>query len=93
MDPTPHIPEGEFSYRGISKITNSGKQGGQLNYLLGHEGAAVAFQSGMGDGHYNVFAEIIDTGKYGKRVKKVWVELITDEQLEEMRNETNINYN
>jgi hypothetical protein len=81
----PHIPEGEFSYRGICKITSENKKhGGQLNYTLGHEGVAVAFQSGFGDGLYDVFAEIVDTGSWGKRVKKVWVELITDEELSEM---------
>ena len=41
----------------------------------------------MGDGTYNVFAEIVDTVNFGKRVKKVWVELITDEELDEMRND------
>lgn len=86
FDPTPHIPEAEFSYRGICKTTGSRNQGGQINYMLGHEGAAVTFRSGLGDGTYNVFAEIVDTGVWGKRVKKVWVELITDEQLEKMQN-------
>lgn len=87
LDPTPHIPKGEFSYRGISKITDEPNMGGQLDYKLGHAGVAVAFRSGMGDGTYNVFAEIVDTVNFGKRVKKVWVELITDEELEEMKDE------
>ena len=85
LDPTPHIPEAEFSYRGICKSTNNNNQGGQLNYLLGHAGVAVAFRTGLGDGTYDVFAEIVDTGYCGERVKKVWVEFITDEELESMQ--------
>lgn len=87
LDPTPHIPKGEFSYRGISKITDEPNMGGQLDYALGHAGVAVAFRSGMGDGTYNVFAEIVDTVNFGKRVKKVWVEFITDEELKEMKDD------
>lgn len=81
------VPNGEFSRLGIFKTTNSQLQGGQLNYRLGHEGVAVAFQSGFGDGTYEVFAEIIDAGSWGKRVKKVWVELITDEEMFEIEGE------
>ena len=87
LDKTPHIPEGEFSYRGISKITNSENQGGQLKYKLGHVGAAVAFSSGFGDGTYEVYAEIVNTGSWGERVKKVYVELISDEELTDMQND------
>lgn len=75
---------GEFSRRGIFKVTTSPSQGGQLNYRMGHEGVAVAFMSGFGDGTYDVFAEIVDAGAWGKRIKKVWVELITDEELTEI---------
>ena len=48
LDPTPHIPKGEFSYRGICKATNNENQSGQLNYKLGHEGVAVVFSTGLG---------------------------------------------
>lgn len=89
LDPTPHIPEGEFSYRGISKITDNHNMGGQLNYLMGHEGVAVAFRSGMGDGTYGVFAEIVNTKYFGRRVKKVYVELISDDELRDMENDIN----
>ena len=89
IDPTPHIPEAEFSYRGICKATNNNNQGGQLNYLLGHAGVAVAFRTGLGDGTYDVFAEIVDTGYLGERVKKVWVEFITDEELELIQKQKN----
>lgn len=83
FDPTPHIPNGEFSYRGICKATDSENKGGQLNYAFGQAGVAVAFSSGMGDGTYEVFAEIITHPFFGRRVKKVWVEFLTDEDFEE----------
>lgn len=83
IDPTPHIPEAEFSYRGICKVTG-GNYGGQLNYLKGHAGVAVAFSSGLGDGLYDVFAEIVETN-WGKRIKKVWIECITEKELAQMR--------
>lgn len=73
-------PEGEFSYRGICQLTLSGKLGGQLNYPMGHPGAEVAFLSGFGDGLYEVFAEIIGDPVFGKRVKRVWIELIPEEE-------------
>lgn len=82
IDPTPHITLGEFSYRGICKVNSL--HGGQLNYLMGHPGVAVAVRSGLGDGHYDVFAEIIHLKDWGKRVKKVWVEFITDEEISEL---------
>ena len=69
LDPTPHIPDGEFSYQGICKKTLSEDQGGQLNFRLGHPGVAVAFSSGLGDGVYDVYAEIEEG-----RVRKVWIE-------------------
>ncbi len=86
IDPTTHIPIAEFSYRGICKTTGSENLGGQLNYLHGHAGVAVALRTGLGDGTYDVFAEIADAGSWGERVKKVWVEFITDEELKNMQN-------
>ncbi len=89
LDTSPHIPNAEFSYRGICKITNNSENlGGQLNYLMGHAGVAVAFHSGLGDGTYDVFAEIVDAGEFGRRIKRVYVEFITDKELEELNNPT-----
>ena len=90
LDPTPHIPDGEFSYRGICKVRDNNNQGGQLNYLLGHPGVAVAFSSGMGDGEYGVYAELVETKDYGERVKKVWVEVLTDKEIMQMNQLTNL---
>jgi hypothetical protein len=78
IDPTPHIPLGEFSYRGITKLSND--LFCQLNYNHGHPGVAVAFSSGLGDGVYEVFAEIVHTEHLGTRVKKVWIELLSDKE-------------
>lgn len=86
IDAMAYIPNGEFSYAGISKTTLS-DLGGQLNYMMGHPGVGVAFRSGFGDGNYEVKAEIIHSKTWGKRVSKVWVELITDEDIEELENE------
>jgi hypothetical protein len=69
IDPYSHIEDGEFSYDGICKVTLSDNMGGSLNFDLGHEGAAVAFRSGYGDGSYPVYAEIVEN-----HIKKVWVE-------------------
>lgn len=76
MDPTPHIPKGEFSYRGVCKETLSAEQSGQINFALGHAGLAVAFSTGLGDGVYPVFAEFVEYEDFGRRIKKVWVEFL-----------------
>lgn len=77
IDPRPHIQDGEFSYRGICKVAgDDDKQGGQLNYSMGHAGVAVVFRTGMGDGTYDVFAELVQTEHFGERVKKIWVEFL-----------------
>ena len=78
IDPNSDIPNGEFSYAGICKVTTSKNRGGQLNYKHGHEGVAVAFTSGFGDGVYPVFAELVQTD-FGERVSKVWVDLQIEE--------------
>jgi len=84
IDTMAYIPNGEFSYAGIAKATLSNELGGQLNYAMGHPGVSVAFRSGLGDGSYEVKAEIIHFKTWGKRISKVWVELITDEEIEEL---------
>lgn len=73
IDPTPHIPRHEFSYRGCCKETIASMHG-QLNYTLGHPGAGVVFNTGAGDGTYDVYAEIKDVPGWGKRVTKVWID-------------------
>ena len=79
--------EHNFSYNACCKATSGKKLGGQLNYIIGHEGVAVAFRSGLGDGTYEVFAEIEeikikdDNGReinFGERIVKVEIILMED---------------
>jgi hypothetical protein len=51
--------DGKFSYGGCCKSTLN-KGHGQLNYELGHAGAGVVVNSGMGDGVYPVYAKFVD---------------------------------
>lgn len=79
IDPSPHIPNGEFSYRGICKMTKGEEMAGQLNYEMGHEGVAVAFRTGLGDGTYNVYSHIADVPGWGERVVKVTIEFMEND--------------
>jgi hypothetical protein len=49
-------PDGEYSYSGVCKGTNK-NQYVQCQYTMGHNGIAVAFSTGYGDGTYPVFAK------------------------------------
>lgn len=46
----------------------------------GHDGKAVIFESGFGDGVYEVRALIKNFGNFGKRVKEVRIVLIEDNE-------------
>ncbi len=50
------IEDDSFSYNGVCHLKK--KPYKQMNYALGHAGLAVVFNSGFGDGHYNVYAQI-----------------------------------
>jgi hypothetical protein len=76
IDPRPHINTDEFSYRAVSKLLE--KFHTPVPYVMTN---CAAFRSGLGDGGYKVFAEIVQTKSYGERVKKVWVELLTEEDI------------
>jgi hypothetical protein len=65
-----------FSYNAVCIKTLTEKGMGQLNYRMGHEGVAVAFRSGLGDGVYPVYAEFKNVKGWGKRITKVWIDLI-----------------
>lgn len=78
VDPMPHIPKAEFSYRGICKGNN--QLFCQLNYDNGVPGVGVAFTTGFGDGGYDVYAEIVDTKEWGRRVRKVWIEFFEEDE-------------
>lgn len=51
---------------------------------MGHPGLGVAFNSGLGDGVYNVYATYKDVEGWGKRIVKVEIELLDDEYLEDI---------
>ena len=53
-----------------------------LNYLLGHEGAAVVVHSGIGDGGYPVYAWVDDLPDWGKRVVRLEVDFMDHPWLE-----------
>jgi hypothetical protein len=48
----------------------------QLKYSAGHDGVAVTFNSGFGDGTYDVLAKIVKDPKWGMRVAAVRVDMI-----------------
>lgn len=68
-----------FSYTACANAISE-KSYGQLNFKLGHSGCGVVFESGLGDGTYEVFAKIgeMKMGKtnLGKRIKEVRIKLI-----------------
>lgn len=65
------------------EVTCSEKQGGSVPYPMGHEGLAVAFASGLGDGTYAVYANYVDVPSWGRRIKSVEIELISDDEMME----------
>lgn len=69
------------SYDKVCDLTLSKEQAGTLPYRRGHEGLAVAFSSGFGDGVYDVYATYQDYGGCtgaDTRIKKVEIILIED---------------
>ncbi len=75
-----HIPgpvheSADFSFNGCCQVTlNNPNRGGQLNYKLGHAGAGVVFNTGVGDGCYPVYAYLDDVPGWGVRVVKIEVD-------------------
>jgi hypothetical protein len=70
----------DFSYNGICQKTIKNNTA-QINYHNGNPGIAVAFQSGFGDGCYEVYAKEKDFGKFGKRIVEVKIVMDSEEQL------------
>jgi hypothetical protein len=70
------------TYNQTCDITAGEKQGGQLNYRMGHAGLGVVFSSGLGDGIYDVYATYKDLGDWGERITKVEIILVEDDELE-----------
>jgi hypothetical protein len=41
----------------------------------------VTLMTGMGDGFYDVFAELVDMGAFGQRIKGIHIEFISDREI------------
>lgn len=75
--------DGEFSYVGCCVSRQVEGVAGQLNYRRGHAGVGVVTNTGLGDGCYPVYAEIQDMGTWGRRVVKIWVDFIGEEEQDD----------
>lgn len=82
----PPLPcRGRFSYNGCCEATlNNPNHGGQLNYLMGHEGAGVVFSSGFGDGEYEVWATLWEDPEDPNhtRIASIEIVMISEEEDE-----------
>ena len=67
------------TYADICRLTtDTPERGGSLPYRLGHEGLAVAFRSGFGDGTYAVYATFRDEPEWGRVITKVEIILVAE---------------
>ena len=68
-----------FSYNACSKKTLE-KGHGQLKFEMGHDGIGVVSETGLGDGLYEVFANIVEVKRnghnFGKRVKEIKIKFL-----------------
>ena len=69
-------PTEEFNYDGCCK--KGSKSFISLKYPLGHKGIGVCFNSGLGDGTYEVWGLIKEYKGWGKRIKEVKIKLMED---------------
>jgi hypothetical protein len=69
-------PKNNFSYCAVCEKTLNIDGHGQLNYEIGHPGVAVAFNSGLGDGCYPVYAKIVELPEWGKRIAEVRIDML-----------------
>ncbi len=53
-----------------------------FNFKMGHEGLGVCVSTGFGDGLYPVYATISDEPDWGKRIKKITIVFIEDDDTE-----------
>lgn len=72
-----NFTEDDFSNRSFN-ATCSKNHGGCIPFPLGHDGLAVCFDSGIGDGIYEVWAHYATLGTFGERIAKVEILLIDD---------------
>ncbi len=62
----------------LQKPGTGGPMAVAIPFKKGHEGAAVMFSSGVGDGSYEVVATYADVPGFGRRICKVEVLLVPD---------------
>jgi hypothetical protein len=74
-------PEYGFNYNYISHREGMYKQ---IRYLAGHDGLAVVFNSGLGDGRYGVWGRIRDVPGWGKRITEVLIKLVDDVEAQKI---------
>jgi len=70
---------GHFSYGGACETTLGEGHAGQLNYESGRPGVAVVSSTGYGDGFYPVYAHYEETEDWGKRIARLEIVFIEDE--------------
>lgn len=58
-----------------------GDKTAEIKHKRGYAGAGVITDTGYGDGVYNVFANEVDEGKFGKRIAEVKVVFIQKRKL------------
>jgi len=88
LEDVPKPAKNNFSYNAVSKETLSEEGYGQLKFEMGHDGVAVAFRSGIGDGFYPVYAKIIDMGEpFGKRIAEVRIDMLDHPLLKPAKEE------
>jgi len=46
----------------------------QFKYDMGHDGLGVCVSTGLGDGTYDVMAEIVNDPDFGRRVKSIKID-------------------
>lgn len=76
-------PQHHLSYNAVCQQTLSEKGYGAIPYPLGHEGLAVAFCSGIGDGFYPIYGRIEEVEGMGKRIVEVRIDMTEHPLLEE----------
>lgn len=72
------------TYHQICDATGGEQQAGPLPYPLGHAGFLTAATSGLGDGHYNVYATYVESKLIGNRIQKVEIEFLDEDTLKKI---------
>ena len=85
-DPCYVLPDGASERENVSNwdefCGNLGEDNPTMmsfDFSLGHEGLGVCVSTGYGDGVYPVYATISDDPEWGKRIKKITIVFIEDD--------------